>query len=52
MNEIASICKEAYNNMDVKEDFNSPAEKFGYEAWKYLMDVGVFVTDEEGQQKL
>ena len=52
MNEIASICKEAYNNMDVKEDFNSPAEKFGYEAWKYLMEKGVFVSENEGQQKI
>lgn len=54
MNEIAKICKNAYNNMDVKEDFNSPAEKFGYEAWKYLMQNGVFISSDEteGQQKL
>lgn len=54
MNEIAKICKDAYNNMEDKEDFNSPAEKFGYEAWKYLMQNGVFISsdEQEGQQKL
>lgn len=54
MNEIAKMCKDCHNIIEDEPEYNSPAEKFGYEVWKYLLDNNVLVIDQNtelGQQK-
>ena len=55
MNTIAKLCRDCHNIIDDEPEFNSPAEKFGYEVWKYLLDNEVLVIDMnsnvEGQQR-